>query len=229
MPYNSFQNLYQHIKATDPRMFDAMNKINDYFVTITRILDAGSSELGTLVQTYKQLNIPRGLGGTEKGLLIRVDSPYNHLLIWNADKWIFADEGSNYIALFRAAPTGPGWQLCDGSNIDFLNSDGSKSGLFNIDNLTTNPAFLKAAAAYTGVINPAAPVTITGTTGTGFAILGGSNSNPATTANLGAALVLPSAGHSHPDSGHTHGVGTLAGTPTGDPVANLLLLPYFRR
>lgn len=229
MPFQGFQNLYQHLKQTDPRMFDAMNKINDYFSSIITILDAGSSELGTLVQTYTQLNIPRGLGGSEKGLLIRVDTPYNHLLIWNANKWIFADEGSNYISLFRSAPTGPGWQLCNGANIDFLNSDGTKSGLFNIDNLAGNPAFLKAAAAYTGVINPAAPVTITGTTGSGFASLSGSNANPATNASLGALLVLPSAGHTHTDAGHTHTVGSLAGTPTGDPIVNLDMLPYFRR
>lgn len=227
MKFNGFQNLYQDFKGKDQKLFESFDRISSYISSIIAEFNR-REDIGSTIKTYKQTNLPRGLGGSDQGLLVRVDAPYNHLLIWTGNAWTFADNGSNYISLFRAAPTGTGWQLCDGSNISFLNSDGTISAPFNVDNLVATPAFMKAAAAYTGAINAATVPTIAGNTASGAASLGANTSSILVNVTTPPQLVAAN-GHTHIDAGHVHGVGTLANTLPADPIANINLLPYFRR
>jgi hypothetical protein len=142
------------------------------------------------------------LGANDAGVRVFVNT-YQHLLYWNGAGWQWADgdAGSGYIQGFAITP-GAGWQICDGSaGIAYLKGDGTL-GSFNVPNLTGSPAYPKLGAAYTGTINAAVAPTINA-------------SGAATNAGTGA-LAASSSGHLH------------TATLPGDPVANLVLVPYFR-
>lgn len=90
-------------------------------------------------------------GGDDTGLLWSV-TDYAHLLRWTGTGWEFADGCGNYIVGFTAAPTGNGYQLCDGTATAYLKiaAGVATAQAFTTPNLTGSPAYLKWAAAYSG-------------------------------------------------------------------------------
>lgn len=71
--------------------------------------------------------LPTGLGASDAGLLVEV-TDFNHLLRWvgNGWDWYPGSDVSGYIVLFLIAPSGVGWQACDGTTeVAWLHSDGT--------------------------------------------------------------------------------------------------------
>ncbi len=148
---------------------------------------------------------PTDLGPYDTGFLWDV-SDYAHLLRWTGTGWEFVDEMGGYFAFRVVAPDGNGWQVCDGTATHYLHILAGVVSEVAITppNLTGNPAYLKGGAAYSATIHAAVvPVTI-GPTGVSV--------------NLGAGAIVM------PPNTHTH----IVQLP-GDPVANVVCLPYFRR
>jgi len=56
-------------------------------------------------------------------------SDYGHMLYWDGTKSVFAGDPPGQLILFQFPPTGPGWHLCDGSTVLYLNADGSTSSV----------------------------------------------------------------------------------------------------
>lgn len=132
---------------------------------------AGGMNRGTLA------SLPATLGADDSGYIYEV-TDYWHLLRWNGANWIWGpgDVGSGYYQLFEAAPSTPAanaWQICDGSTVARLNSDGTTTNV-TLDDLTT-PAYLKGATA-SAVVAAASGATTSVSAGTPS----GTNSNPNT-------------------------------------------------
>lgn len=146
---------------------------------------------------------PADLGTNDTGFLWNV-SDYAHLLRWTGTGWEFVDEMGGYFAFRVVAPDGNGWQVCDGTATHYLHIAAGVASAVAITppNLTGTPAFLKAGAAYAVTINAA----VVPTTG----------APSATAPGAGAGTVAHQA--------HSHTV-----TLPGDPVPNVVCLPYFRK
>lgn len=161
--------------------------------------------------------LPDDLSFHDAGLLVWMFE-YGHLLRWDGAKWTWGpgEVGSGFINDFVAAPTGPGWQLCDGTVTDYLVVDPVPSALpFTTPDLVTNPVYARSGAAYSGTINaPVAPA-LSGATGAPSAVVAVESNAPVTPVNVGTDT-------------HTHPVGTLAAGTGGEP-RSLDLLRYFRR
>jgi hypothetical protein len=149
---------------------------------------------------------PTDLGSNDTGFLWHV-SDYAHLLRWTGTGWEFVDEMGGYFAFRVVAPDGNGWVLCDGTATHYLHITAGVVSEVAITppNLTGTPAYLKAGAAYAVTINAAVVPATTGPTGVGV------------TAGSGASSAAN-------NTTHTHAVSL-----PGDPVSNVVCLPYFRK
>jgi|SRR5436190_6437371 len=161
--------------------------------------------------------LPDDLSYHDAGLLVWMFE-YGHCLRWNGAKWEWGpgEIGSGYIQDFVAAPTGPGWQLCDGTVTDYLVVDPVPSAVaFTTPDEVTNPVYHRSNAAYSGTINAPVAPTLSGSTGTPSATVAVETNAPVTPVSVG-------------DATHTHPVGTIAAAADGEP-RHLDVLKYFRR
>jgi hypothetical protein len=110
------------------------------------------------------------LGVSDAGYLAFV-SDYRHFVRWSGTLWTFApgDVGNGFFRPYAVVPQEGAWALCDGSVTDYLvvRAAALSVASFTLPNLLGTPAYLKAAAAYTGTINAASGSTGTGTSGGG--------------------------------------------------------------
>lgn len=145
---------------------------------------------------------------------------YYHTLRWNGTAWIWGDGelGSGYYTLFETTPgQATGWQICDGSTVDRLNGDGTKTSV-TLEDYTT-PAYLKGGVA--SAVIAAATGTVANTTPTNNAAATGISidAHTSTTELLaaGATVVLTGPAshtvtdptHNHTQNAHNHAPGTL--------------------
>lgn len=115
-----------------------------------------------------------GLGQYDDGFLFHC-TDYEHVLRWlwaggpGSFTWGPGENGSAYVQFFAVAPTGLGWKLADGtgSPVTYLLATGATAAV-GLPDLTAG-VYAKGAAAYTGVVNPAAGGAISGDTGAGTA------------------------------------------------------------
>lgn len=108
------------------------------------------------------------LGAGDVGF-IGILTDYDRMVFWTGTTWLALGDCARFVDL-PVAPTGPGFQLCDGTVTSYLVCGASLTETsFTTPDLISTPAYRKAAAAYTGTIAAkAAPTTTgTGTTGTG--------------------------------------------------------------
>ena len=105
-----------------------------------------------------------GMAGVA-GSMFFVGSPYFHLMISDGTNWQFADGGNNFIADRPAATNLNGWQVCDGTTINYLvaGTPALSIASFTTPNLKANPSVVLSGTAYTGAINPATAPIFTGT------------------------------------------------------------------
>lgn len=183
-----------------------------------------------------QADLPADLGTNDKGFIYEV-TDYAHVLGWSGAAWAWGrgETGSGYVTPFLVDPTGSGWHLCDGTvGVSYLKADGTL-GTITLPNLTATAAYLKFAAAVTG-ITAAVPPGLTGSTASGTAVIAGN-----TAVDTGAGQIVQSgtgvtvAAHTHvhastglTDSGHTHAKGTLAVDATAEPSV-ISMKPWFRQ
>lgn len=176
---------------------------------------------------------------------------YNHLVVWDGAAWQPYDAGSGYFAMLPVAPTTVGWQLCDGTATHYLGYGGTLTAVaFTTPDLMSTPAYLKAAASYSGTVNAKVSPSSTGTGTTGTDVTGtgttGSSTDTFTTQQGAQSLIMGAganltavAAHTHTGTtdGHTHSVPGLSIPGLSVPalsigtieMANLGCLPYFRR
>lgn len=91
------------------------------------VSNAGNWQYLTGVMQVDQADIPADLGANDKGFLVNV-TDYQHSLYWDGTGWNWGpgESGSGYIVAFPSAPVpGIGWQVCDGSNVAQMQSDGT--------------------------------------------------------------------------------------------------------
>jgi hypothetical protein len=178
----------------------------------------------------------------------------NHITWWDGASWQpWGNDQAGFYDL-PVAPSGNGWQLCDGTATTYLVFGATLTLVaFTTPNLIATPAYRKAAAAYTGTINAKGGSTGTGTTGTGTTGTGttGDESShthliPSVSIQSGgvgglvggstASIIFPGA-TSFGGSVHNHSVPGLSVPGLSVPalgvgsieMANLGCLPYFRR
>lgn len=153
------------------------------------------------------------LGATDAGVLIEV-TDYRHVLRWtgSALEWGPNEDGRHDIVALPVDPSPTtGWQLCDGTTVSYLNSDGT-TGSFATPDLTSaanKAAYLKLGDAVAGPTAAVAP------TFTGNAI-GFTTSTAAAAAGL-AFLTSPT---TQPITGSV--------SATGEP-RSYKLRPWFRQ
>jgi hypothetical protein len=196
-----------------------------------------------------QATLPTGLGINETGLLVDV-TDYGHILKWTGTNWTWGagDPGSGTVQAFLAAPTGPGWHICNGATVSRLNADGTISNV-TLPNYTT-AAYLKLGIAAGVGPNPGSTET---TSPNSAGTPSGTNSAPAFTGDLGSTSLPSDTGNALPGPGvavaladHQHTF-TPTGTVSapafiGDPMAphthtvpvvddlrNTRLLAYYRQ
>lgn len=160
--------------------------------------------------------LPDDLSFHDAGLLVWMFE-YNHLLRWDGAKWTWGpgDGGGGYIQDFVVAPTEAGWQLCDGSATDYLVVDPVPAAVsFTTPDETTNPVYHRSNTAFGAVTAPVAP-TLSGSTGVPSAVVAVESNAPVTPVNVSTDT-------------HTHPVGTLAVSATGEP-RHLDVQRWFRR
>lgn len=119
--------------------------------TVTYLQIGGVWVYVTGIMATPQSGLPGDLGSHDAGFLADV-TDFLHTLRWNGTSWAFADGGSGQVAQFLADP-GTGWHICDGSNVNRLNADGSISSVTLPD--YTTAAYLKLATS--AVVGPTAP------------------------------------------------------------------------
>lgn len=110
---------------------------------------------------------PIDLGVNDAGVQIWLPLQ-NHHFSWSGTAWQFDDEEGGHFSERVSAPTGAGWQLCDGTATDYLQLVAGViiATAFTTPDEVTAPSgvYHKSIAAYTGAINaPVAPL-ITGST-----------------------------------------------------------------
>jgi hypothetical protein len=92
---------------------------------------------------------------------------FNHISAWNGTAWARAPEDSEHsdsFHMFASAPSEPGWQICDGSNVSFYNYDGSTSNRTLPNTIAGNggvPAYPRFETAYSAAIVGAASPSLT--------------------------------------------------------------------
>lgn len=89
-------------------------------------------------------------------------SDFAHWIYWDGTAASFADGGSDYYIVAAAAPSAIGWHAVDGSNVSFLNADGTLTAK-TLKNVAGTPAYLKVGAGADTLVAPVAP-TISGHT-----------------------------------------------------------------
>jgi hypothetical protein len=148
---------------------------------------------------------PTDLGSNDAGFLWHV-SDYAHLLRWTGTGWEFVDEMGGYFAFRVVAPDGNGWALCDGSATHYLHITAGVVSEVAITppDLVTNGTYLKTGAAYAGTRTAA--------------VL------PTTSAPSTVNLAIGTGAATASSITHTHAISL-----PGDPVANVVGLPYFRK
>jgi hypothetical protein len=134
-----------------------------YFVTDENITERSNgavwqnySPTGTMSGSIAQQ--PTGLGPAQAGLLFQVLAPYFHTCRWNGTAWEFApgDCGNGYLTERVVAPqAGEGLALCNGAATDYLKVGGTSLTVQAFTTPNVVGAYLKGAAAYNGVVNPA--------------------------------------------------------------------------
>ncbi len=129
-------------------------------------------------------------------------SDYNHFVRWTGVTWeFFGGDGNGFFSDYAITPQGIGWQLCDGSVVNYLTIGALLTETaFTTPDLIATPAYRKAAAAYTGAINAKSGSTATGTTGTDVT----GDTSPGVT------------GNTDDESAHTHFVGVVTTGPSGE-------------
>lgn len=164
------------------------------------------------------------LGAGDAGYIGYV-TDYAHLVKWSGSAWEFLGGGNKYFALFEAAPSGNGWQLCNGTVSDFLTLGATLTTTpFTVPNVPAG-TFLKAVAAYTGAIDAAIAPGISGRTDT-VSDTGGGNDMDIFGFNAGGGATNVISGASK--FTHNHDTGSLAVDSAARPPALGSLL-YFRR
>ena len=219
--------------------------LRDALHAIIQRVNAIDDRVTPLTEGYGAMVDQPTLSPGDAGFIFSV-SDYNHRVRWSGSIWEWApgDPGNDRIELLRAAPVGNGWQLCDGTATDFLTVGGAAltTTNFTTPNISGNPGYLKAGAAYAGVAAAVAPG-ISGTTANEGAHT--HPVNPPDTTTSGATAIAGAGGqvgvgadHTHTvdiaefssgvGSNHAHGVGTLAVDATAEP-RRTTWLPYYRR
>lgn len=158
-------------------------------------------------------NIPANLTASDEGLVYEAED-FGHVYRWNGTAWKWApgEVGAGYIMPFQIAPTGVGWQLCNGATVSYAKEDGSTANV-TLPNLTGSPAYMRFDAAVG--VNAAVAPTVAGlplTTGA-----------PSSTQEVqsGTGVTVAS-------DAHTHNIAAITINTNGEP-ARVQLLPYFRR
>ena len=142
----------------------------------------------------------------------------NHLLIKTVSGWSWGpgDQGSNYFAYFREAPTAVGWILCDGAVVKYLKSDGTLSGNVTLPDAVSPFYFRADDTTYSGPsVTPATLPTVDNPTSTG---------GPDVTLTLTVTSGSPNAATQN----HTHTVADPSVSLSGDPIPYIKALLYFR-
>ena len=180
------------------------------------------------------------LGLTDAGYQYQVID-YAHLLNWDGTSWSFApgDPGSGFMQLFEITPSQPGWALYAGQQVYYLQPNGTLATI-TLPDLVNHPSFLVGGPANTA-INPATPITATGSGGsistatTGVTIPSdtGNDSGSGTVVQSGAGATVASHTHTHPegpvtDPGHTHTFTAVQPTISGGTPQNIVRRAYFR-
>lgn len=200
------------------------------WVYVSGVYQRLQAELVTLAAT---LNVG------DEGLEVDV-TDYGHTLAWDGAAWAWGPNDARQagqICFFDVAP-GSGWKLLNGLGDDgsaigashpikILKSDGTTRSNTTAADLTAG-AFLKATAAYDGTVTAATLPTLSGSTASGQAVIG-VDTDAGFAAGAGATAVALKP-HTHVDTGHIHGVGTLVTSLAGgDPIAYSKALPYIRK
>lgn len=178
------------------------------------------------------------LGTNDTGLLINV-TDYAHILQWNGSAfgWGPGELGSGYFQDFAVAPSGSGWQLCDGSAVHYLLATGALSGgTVTLPNTNSSAAYRKLGSSYSGLISAAVAPTVT-PTGNVSSVFSGSPASLTTaavtaTGAVNAVTQVAGSGASYTPSGSVASVFTGIPDTTslggGDPIANFQAIQYFR-
>ena len=231
------RNASDAVKAQD---YVTLRQLEQYIAVAIKEIIFPSIDLQNFANLYHytQATLPTTWGFAQENYLVWV-TDYHHVLIWEGDGWNWGpgdSRNAGEIAFFDVTP-GTGWKLINGNGDDgsaigashpikILKSDGTTRDITTLDDLTGG-GYLKGAAAFAGTLTAATVPTISGSTASGTAALG----TPSGTAIVqsGTGITVASFIHTHTDSGHTHGVGTLVNSLPGDPIALMEALPYIRK
>ena len=171
------------------------------------------------------------LAAADAGYLAFV-TDYGHLVRWAGTVWEFApgDVGNRFMRFFVGAPQeSTFWQLADGTATTFLTVGAASltTTAFTTPNIPAG-TFVKALAAYTGLIDAAIAPVLSGSTATEAAhthaagAVSGSTATEAAHTHAGGtitgATALESAavvGTSGAEAAHTHAAGAVSGNTAG--------------
>lgn len=210
-----------------------------FFETDTGLtyIDNGTNWVYTAgIEQVTQATLPTGLGVSDTGLLVNV-TDFRHTLQWSGSAWEWGpgDMGSGQVASFLSNP-GAGWNLCDGSSVNYLNSDGTVSAI-TLPNYTT-PAYLKlgttanagpnAPSGTTSSVSAGTPAgTVSAPSFTGTPVTPTFTGSAGTTGVESADTTVQSGtGASVASASHTHGF-TPAGTISTVTPAGAVSAPTF--
>lgn len=211
--------------------------------TVTYRFDGSTWKYESGTMRDDLVNIPGTLGTDDEGFSFWAQD-FRHLYRWDGTAWDYADEDRAGRLIHWDNDPGSGWQVCDGSTgITTSKADGTTDTI-DVPDLTD--VYLRGGA-YTGAVNPASgTLGLTGVTGDEDAhthevtTAGSVTSAPSATVAVqsGAGTNVPTAAHTHTESGQT--VTSAAGSAhhhdltgavvdlTGDPIANMAA-PVYRR
>jgi hypothetical protein len=202
-----------------------------YWVQVVSGSNAWVYLSGTYQRTQAQLAaLEATLGTNDSGLLCDV-TDYAHVLVWggSAFGWGPGESGSGYLQPFAVAPTGSGWQACDGSaGVNYMKADGTL-GAVNVPNTNSTAAYINASGSYSASITAAVKPTVT-PTGTVAATFTGTPSGSTNVLNTGGATAVVPTPFTPAGNVAATFTGALdtANLP-GDPVANFPALLFFRQ
>lgn len=205
---------------------DRFTKPNGAWVYLHGIYARAQSELAALALT---------LGSGDGGLLVEV-TDYAHVLRWDGAAWEWGpgEDGGGYVQAFAVDPTGSGWQLCDGTTVAYLKSDGTTANYATPDLIGAGAAaYLKLGDTVSGPNAATAPAFTGGSIAAASTGITASTGGPSATTNVTAGGVpVASSGHTHTvsvtDPTHTHTIGAGSVADDGEP-RNMVLRPWFRR